>query len=120
MLRDAREDAAQSAEAEGAHGRAWNIRRGEADDTIRVRTALQARRSVYASLGAVAGKAVSSGPVVPEVDLRAALGKAYSAGHARACFKLRDLTAQAWERGLDFDRDSSVLEILESLKSGEA
>lgn len=120
MLRDAREEVAQAHEKIGHVNMPVFCRAGQRDTSIEVQAALQARRNVYASLGAVAHPAVSSGPVVPEVDLREALGKAYSSGHARACFKLRDLTAQAWERGLDFDRDSSVSEILENLKNGEA
>lgn len=120
MLKAAREDAAQSAEAEGARGRAWNIRRGEADDTIRVQAALQARRNVYASLGSVAGKAVSSGPAVSELDLRGLANQAWMEGWVAAEHALMGIRTADFEKTFAEVREADVSSILENLKSGEA
>ncbi len=118
MLRDAREDAAQVNDGRfPAH--AARYRAGE-NDNDEVLSALQARRNVYASLGAV--KAVSSGPVVPEVDLRRIAELSWDNGYAAAVRALQALgdgegnaaTLYANEREKDLDA------ILENLKSGEA
>ncbi|QRE77356.1 hypothetical protein [Methylobacterium aquaticum] len=121
MLRGAREDAALANEADGNPHWATRQRMGNCDD-IEVRAALQARRNVYASLGAVAGKAVSSGPVGPEVDLRSVLTKAWEAGwnSTRAALCQMFYDADKVKSLYEEMRRDDVSAILENLKSGEA
>lgn len=119
MLRDAREDAAQGWEAEGLAGQAVEARSGKCDHTVRVRTAHQARRNVYASLGAV-GKEVSSGPVVPEVDWEKLVDQLVYAvnRHWTALMTASGSTSYAG-RELQAARSNLLSTILENLKSGE-
>ncbi len=121
MLKGAREDAAQANEAEGNPHWASRQRMGNCDD-IEVRAALQARRNVYASLGAVAGKAVSSGPVVPEVDLRRVAKEAWNAGYmaAGAALGMIHNGLAIAPKYQTVEREKDVSAILENLKSGEA
>ena len=122
MLRDAREDAAQIEEAGGYDGRAHEVRTGRRDLGDEVQCALQARRNVYASLGAVAGQAVSSGPVVPEVDLRRVAKEAWNAGYmaAGAALGMIHNGLAIAPKYQTVEREKDVSAILENLKSGEA
>lgn len=126
MLAAAVEDAAQANERQGSPTWARDIRAREHDNSYDVQCALQARRNVYASLGAVK-KTASSGPVVPEVDLRAALEEAWTQGYASAGSFL--VIAAEGGRGTVSinianlyanERSDDVSDILENLKSGEA
>lgn len=166
MLRGAREDAAQVNDDDFPNCAAQQ--RAGIRDNWEVRAALQARRNVYASLGAktqeksgtitsdlggklfemlpmgedrhsnevrecirtekgaVAHPAVSSGPVVPEVDLREVAKKAWDAGFDDAVRAVSLLSDGGLEpkRLRDRCRDDyvkiTVSAILETLKSGEA
>lgn len=117
MLRGAREDAAQVQEANGDPTVARETRSGARDHGYAMRVALQARRNVYASLGAVAGQAVSSGPVVPEVDLLKAASKAWANGFTAAIDALQNFGERP---DYQVEREKDVSAILENLKSGEA
>ncbi|KMO18871.1 hypothetical protein [Methylobacterium indicum] len=120
MLADAVEDVVQSNHEDPLF--VWELRARQHDNHDEVKSALQARRNVYASLGAVAGQAVSSGPVMPEVDLRRIAELSWDNGYAAAVRALQALgdgegnakTLYANEREKDLDA------ILENLKSGEA
>lgn len=121
MRAGAREDAAQVNERRFPDF-AQLVRAGDKDGSFEVKAALQARRNVYASLGAVAGKAISSGPVVPEVDLRDAVKEAWCQGYASAASALINLASGEGDATtLYFNgREKDVSAILENLKSGEA
>lgn len=126
MRAGAREDAAQVNERRFPDF-AELVRAGDKDGSFEVKAALQARRNVYASLGAVAHPAVSSSPVVPDVDLRAALEEAWTQGYASAGSFL--VIAAEGGRGAEpinianlyaNERSDDISTILENLKSGEA
>lgn len=122
MLKDAREDAAQMYRDRSMLVMAEEVISGTRDDGIGVSSALQARRNVYASLGAVARPAVSSGPVVPEVDLREVLTKAWGAGwnSTRAALCQLHYDADKVKSLYEEMRRDDVSAILEDLKIGEA
>lgn len=119
MLRDAREDAAQYWRSVGREDTAQAALLGAHDGGIRVQSALQACRNVYASLGAV-GRAASSGPVVPEVDLAAALTAAWKHGRVSAEYTLAAMREGRTDRVEADIRDDDVRLILMRLKRTEA
>lgn len=121
MLAGAREDAAQANERRFPEFAGF-VRAGDKDGSFEVKAALQARRNVYASLGAVAGKAVSSGPGVSEVNLREAFRAAWHLGYTSARAVLGRVMEGAEINSAHYDevREKDVSAILENLKTGEA
>lgn len=120
MLAAAVEDAAQANERWGNTRWAHSARDRRHDSSYDVQSALQARRNVYASLGAV--RAVSSGPVVPEVDLTNHFRMAWTYGYEASRTIISNVIQGVEMNSAYYDemREKDVSAILESLKSGEA
>lgn len=122
MLAAAVEDAAQAGDLMGNSTWARHLRDRICDGHDEVKAALQARRNVYASLGAVAGKAVSSGSVMPKVDLGQHIRHAWDNGYCTAICALQNLCEGEGNATTLYanEREKDVSDILENLKSGEA
>ncbi|AWN47204.1 hypothetical protein DK419_13480 [Methylobacterium terrae] len=74
---------------------------------------------VRAIIRAVRG-AVAVQTKAPEVDLEAALAKAFDAGHTRADAKIRGIARDAFADGFDADRAKAVSDLLSTLPTREA
>lgn len=118
MLRDAREDVlVRALERIAAYSTISGMHDQDRAPKLQciALAAPQARRNVYASLGAV--KELSSGPVAPEVDLRGVANKAWANGFTAAIDALQNFGDRP---DYQVEREKDVSAIIGDIKSGEA